>query len=174
MSIEVLNDLGCEDLDTYWATLLHDIGKPDTVSFSGEIVHYYDHHTVGAELFRERLAPKLKFPRKSCKKIEWMIANHLRVGLIPEMHKLKAYKLMMHEYFPDLLLLAKADNMGKIPPEGLEGWAETERMYARLMEALPRTRFLTGEDIMERFPGIEGAEIGRRLREANDHILEGL
>lgn len=174
MSMEALNDLGCEDLDTYWAMLLHDIGKPDTVSFSGDIVHYYEHQTVGAQIFRERLTHKLKFSRKSCQKIEWMIANHLRAGIIPEMRKIKAYKLMMHEHFPELLLLAKADNIGKVPSEGLEGWTETEQMYARLMEALPRTRFLTGRDIMEQFPDLRGAEIGRRLQEANDRILEGI
>lgn len=137
MSMEALNNLGCEDLDTYWATLLHDIGKPDTVSFHDGIVHYYEHQTVGAELFRKHIAQEFKFSIKSRHKIEWMITNHLRVGIIPGMHKLKAYKLMMHEYFPDLLLLAKADNMGKIPPEGPSTWVETEALYAHLMEALP-------------------------------------
>lgn len=174
MSLEVLNDLGCDDIDTYWATLLHDIGKPDTVSFHDGVVHYYEHQTVGAELFRTRVAHELKFSLKSRRKIEWMIANHLRVGMIPAMHKVKAYKLMMHEYFPQLLLLAKADNMGKIPPEGISVWKETDELYAHLMKKLPQTRFLTGDDIMKRFPDIRGAEIGRRLQEANDRILESL
>lgn len=171
MTIEALNELGCEDLDTYWATLFHDIGKPDTVSFLDGVVHYYEHQTVGADLFRKRIAHEFKFSVKSRRKIEWMIANHLRVGIIPGMHRIKAYKLMMHQYFPDLLLLAKADNIGKIPSEGISGWREEEVLYNHLMEVLPRTCFLTGEDIKERFPDISGAEIGRRLREANDNIL---
>lgn len=135
--MEALNNLGCEDLDTYWATLFHDIGKAETVSFHDGVVHYYEHQTVGAELFRKRIAYELKFSVKSRKKIEWMIANHLRVGILPGMQRLKAYKLMMHEYFPNLLLLAKADNIGKIPSEELSTWKETEALYDHLMEALP-------------------------------------
>jgi hypothetical protein len=44
LAIAELNHMHIQDIDVYWATLLHDIGKYSTYSYDDNgNIHYYEH-----------------------------------------------------------------------------------------------------------------------------------
>ena len=160
-----------EKLLLLWAILLHDIGKAPTFSRGedGE-AHYYDHERIGAEMFLQDIAPRLKFSNTFQDTIYFLIEEHLRLFKIPQMRKLKTRTLMMHPYFPLLLKLGEADNRGRIPTKE-EAFAHIGEIYQKFQTLLETKRFLTGDDVMERYPDLEGREIGDKLKALNDQIL---
>ncbi|MBS9784126.1 CCA tRNA nucleotidyltransferase [Candidatus Gracilibacteria bacterium] len=154
-----------------WSILLHDIGKGPTYSVGkdGES-HYYNHENVGAEMFKNNLAKRLLFPKNFEKEIYFLIREHLRLFMIPKMKKLKSRKLMMHEYFPDLILLGEADNKGRIPAK-LDYFEEIASIYKDFQKLLETKTFFTGKDVLEKFPDLEGKKIGEKLEQWNNRVL---
>lgn len=174
MAIGELNHMKCRDVDTYWATLLHDIGKYSTYSFDDYgNVHYYRHEDEGVKIFKEFVTEILPFTKQSIKKIAWLIENHIRVGAIEEMKKPKRYRFMMHPNFPELIDLYTADNRGKVPGD-TECGPKLQQMYEDFQRKMKSVVFVTGDDVMEKYPQLRGTEIGRKLKEENDAILNAL
>lgn len=160
-----------EQLILLWAILLHDIWKGPTHTIWDDWEwHYYDHENIWATIFQENLSKRLKFSRDSEKKIFFLIKEHLRVFLIPNMKTLKSRKLMMQPYFPELLLLAEADNKWR-RPQKLDTYNHILDIYNNFQEILPKKVFLTGQDIMSRYPQLQWREIWERLQQLNDQIL---
>ena len=61
-----------------WAALLHDIGKPDTRSFTESgAVTFHHHEVVGARMTRKRLKA-LKFPKRMIEEIGQLVFLHMR------------------------------------------------------------------------------------------------
>jgi len=155
----------------FWAMLFHDIWKAFTFTIWEDWKpHYYDHENIWAEVFKDTLVDRLKFSNDFKKKIHFMIKNHLRVLKIPTMKKIKARKLMMHEYFDDLLILWEAVNKWRKSQE-LASFNEVFDMYANFKNILLTKTFLTGDDLMEKYPYLVGKEIWERLQQLNDQIL---
>ena len=154
-----------------WSILLHDIGKWPTYSVweDGE-GHYYDHEHVWAEMFQGNIVKRLKFSNSFSERISFIITEHLRVFKIPTMKKFKARKLMMHKYFDELLLVWEADNKWRIPQK-LDTFNEILKIYSEFKELLKTKTFLTGEDIMKKYPALEWRELWERLKQLNDQIL---
>ncbi len=151
--------------------LLHDIWKWPTYSvWEDWETHYYNHDNVWAEIFKEEISPRLKFPKSFENEIYFIITHHLRAFSIPKMRKLKARKLMMHKYFDDLLVVSKADCYWKIP-QNIESFNEIVQIYNEFKEILKTKKFFTGYDIMEKYPELEWREIWERLKMINEQIL---
>jgi hypothetical protein len=95
-----------EQLTLYWTILLHDIAKYNTLSIddNGE-AHYFNHENIGSEIFDKDLSLRLLFSNNQKKEISWIIKNHLKLFLIPDMRILKSRKLMMNKYFSKLLVI---------------------------------------------------------------------
>lgn len=164
----------CRDLDVYWATLLHDIGKYETYGYDADgDIHYFGHELTGVRLFEDFVKKSLPFTKTSEKKIAWLIRHHIRVGRAEYMHRAKMYRFMMHPYFESLLALYEADNVGKIPPD-TECGPRLRAIYEDFQEKLKTVRFVTGDEIMARYPHLRGQEIGRAIRAENDEILSRL
>ncbi len=178
MCIEEMNNIVKRDAITWerkllllWAILLHDIGKAPTFTVWADWEsHYYDHENIGAQMFKNELVERLKFSNEFEKKIYFIIKQHLRVFIIPEMRKLKARKLMMENYFDDLLLVWEADNKWR-RLQKLEAFENLLSIYADFKVLLETKQFLTWEDIMNKYPELKWREIWERLKQLNDQIL---
>lgn len=178
MTLEVLNRIVRREnlsqkkqLDLYWTMLFHDISKPECFSTDRNgNNHYYGHEEFWAQLFQEYLSKQFCFSKKSIKKIHWLIKNHLKVFKIWEMKPLKAKKLMMHTYFQDLLIVGECDHMGRIPASK-KVVGNLYEIYQNFQKELSQKNFLTGKDIIQKYPHLSGQAIWQKLREKNDEIL---
>lgn len=94
-------------IELAWATLLHDIGKPTTISRADRI-RFNDHYSVGAELARQ-LLKRLNFSKRIIEHVSWMIHNHLAIDDLPKMRPARQQRMMSHPAFNELLQLHKAD-----------------------------------------------------------------
>ena len=176
MTIEYLNTMKLpedknEKLDLYWTMLLHDYTKPLCYSIDKKWEwHYYWHEKSGAELFKSQVSKQLPFSKKSIEKISWIIENHLRIFKVFEMKKLKSRTLMMHKYWPDLMIIWEADHMWRIPAN-YNLIENMHNFYNNFLETLQNKKFYTGRDIMKDYPHLSWSAIWQKLRELNDKVL---
>ena len=94
-----------------WATLLHDIGKPATLSLpknKSDRIHFDKHYSIGADMAKQILS-RLKFSKKEIENIMWMIHYHLSIDDLPNMTRSHQIKMLSHPAFSDLFELHKAD-----------------------------------------------------------------
>lgn len=155
----------------YYTILLHDIAKANTLTFDESWEsHYFKHENLWAEIFKQHLSNRLNFTNNQKKEIYWLIKNHIKLFIIPEMKKLKARKFMMHSLFEKLLIVWDADNRWRIP---VKEWKieQLRNIYSDFKNILKHKKFLNGNDIMSRYPELEWRKIGERLIMLNDNIL---
>ena len=167
-----------------WATLFHDIGKPDTYKVIKGGVHFYKHHTVGGKIW-DNISKRLNLSNSFSKDVGFLISNHLRPSniygrsLIPPTDKaVRRLYFDCLEQGPDiydlLLDLSKADcSSGKIE--------EPERvgMQVEYLRARPKIIF-NGEAKEPKLPtGLGTALIdkfnrdpGPWLRDIQDYLLK--
>lgn len=176
MTIEYLNSMKLsknktEKLDLYWTMLLHDYTKPICYSQDEKWEwHYYWHEKSGAELFKSHVSKQLPFSKKSIEKISWIIENHLRIFKVFEMKTLKSRTLMIHKYWPDLMIIWEADHMWRLPAN-YNLIEKLHQFYNNFLKKLQNKIFYTGQDIMKEFPHLEWAAIWNKLKEVNNKIL---
>lgn len=107
------------------ASLLHDIGKPDTWEVQPDGRHsFIGHDKLGAEMIRP-LAQRSKWPRSLAKLVEKLVLWHLRPGQLfhtgePTVKALNRFYRNVGEDFAELMLLAFAD-FGSTRGPGLTG-----------------------------------------------------
>lgn len=159
-----------------WATLLHDIAKPQTLIREGERIIFHDHAQKSAEMAREILK-RLKFPNFEIETIVWLIDNHMRIGDIEKMRPYKRMGFLLDNRFPSLIELARADCMGTYPVNTtLVSMMELDREKAlaaqeEAQEVEKSGNILRGDDLIA--VGFEAGEnFGQYLDEANDMIVD--
>lgn len=159
-------------LDLLWAILLHDIWKKEALSFSEKDLdnHYFLHDDIWAEKFKLDISNRLYFSNNSKNIIYYLIKNHIKIFHIPEMKKLKARKFMMEKYFPYLLILARADSLGKIP-KSEKRINDIEKIYNNFQNILKSKKFFNGDDIIKKYPDLIWRQIWDKLKVLNDIIL---
>ena len=64
------------DLVTRWAACLHDIGKPETMTNNGGVIHFYGHEYRGSEMAEEVLR-RFKAPVDITRSVKTLIHNHM-------------------------------------------------------------------------------------------------
>lgn len=152
-----------------WSGVLHDIGKPGTITYEDRI-RFNNHDLLGAEM-AEGVLERLRRPRKI---IDWnydLIRRHIHFSTLRKMRKSKLRRWLQAETFPMHLELHRLDCVSSHCMLanwyfGVEAWRE-ER--AKLPEPEP---LLRGGDLVGL--GVEpGPEIGRLLRLVDDARLEG-
>lgn len=101
------------DLILRWATLLHDIGKPQCSSTdSNGVIHFYGHHYISSKLANEILH-RLRMDSDSIREITLLIENHdIRIEPSPPAVK-KILAKLGDNLFIKLLKLQAADNKAK-------------------------------------------------------------
>lgn len=159
-----------------WATLLHDIAKPQTLIREGGRIIFHDHAQKSAEMAREILK-RLKFPNFEIETIVWLVENHMRIGDIGKMRPHKRMGFLLDHRFPSLIELARADCMGTYPINTtLVKMMELDREKALVAQkeaqAVKKSgKILKGDDLIA--VGFEeGENFGRYLEEANDMIID--
>jgi len=97
-------------LATALGLLLHDIGKPVTLS-AGKTVSFPRHATVGAAM-AGRLLRRLGFPRELAEEVRFYISHHLLRQFLERCSAEEGEALIRHRWFENLLRIYRADIQG--------------------------------------------------------------
>jgi len=117
------------------AALLHDIKKPETISYDDTgSVHFYGHEEKGAEWFRKR-GKELKFSKKEIDYISMIIGNHMWI------HLLSTQEILTERAKRRIIFRLGEDIMGLI----LFSFADAEASNGRTTEKV----IYTGNEILK-------------------------
>lgn len=168
-------------LTLIWAVLLHDTGKPDTISFPKtklDRIRFNKHVKYSAGI-SSKIARRLKFPNVERELVVWLVKNHMILGDIPKMGLAKQRRWLMDRRFPWLLKLNKADALGS-DPKDLSLYKKNLRLYEKAKKLFEQEKkrpkfkpLLTGYDVMTELKIDSGPKIGKLLKVIEDAQLEG-
>jgi poly(A) polymerase len=152
-----------------WSGLLHDIGKPGTITHEDRI-RFNNHDLLGAEM-AAAVMERLKRSRRAIDGVYDLIRRHIHFSTLRKMRKSKLRRWLQDASFPMHLELHRLDCVASHRMLGnwffgVEAWRE-ERARAPEPEPL-----LRGNDLIAL--GVRpGPEIGKLLRMVEDARLEG-
>jgi poly(A) polymerase/tRNA nucleotidyltransferase (CCA-adding enzyme) len=107
------------NLEVKFASLFHDIGKPETKEGEGPDSTFYNHDYVGAK-FTARILQRLKFPKKFIEKVTMLVKNHMFVSDPERLTEAGARRIIRRvglENISDLINLRIADRVGMSLPK---------------------------------------------------------
>ncbi|MFC1655853.1 CCA tRNA nucleotidyltransferase [Patescibacteria group bacterium] len=158
--------------DVKWASLLHDIGKPDTFQLA-ERIRYNGHVERGREIAHD-ICTRLKFPKRDREEIKWLIEHHMMVVPLIEMTDGQARKWFLKENFLNLMQVFEADSKGIIPTD-LSAYDQIMERYRKLMKEMPHKPkpLLDGKEIMKILDLQSGEEVGKIVDELEGKQLSG-
>lgn len=146
------------------ATLLHDVGKPPTMTTTDRI-RFNGHDDLGAEMAAVTCR-RLRFSGDETARIVALVHNHLRVKDLPKMRPAKAKRFLLEDDAPDHLELHRADCLASHGNLDVYRWAVAAR--DALIKDTPRPRpLLTGDDLIAM-----GLPPGPRFKEMLDAVLD--
>lgn len=178
----ILCSLNYVPADKYlrWAALLHDIGKPDTLTIDEKgITHFYGHPRVSAGMAREILR-RLRFDNDTlhvvCRLVEYHDSG---IGAAPDMKRVRrAINKMGEDIFPMFLQLWYADIMAQSEykkDEKMEAIRLWREMYEQVQDKHQctslKTLAVTGADLIA-FGMKPGKELGDTLKELLEYVLD--
>lgn len=166
------------------AAFLHDIGKPDTKSFSKSRIRFISHEEHGSKI-SENITKRLKFSMKVQKYISYLIKNHLRLGHLISLLDLPSDKAIRklsrdcYDVIDELIYLDFADYLATNQnhfDDYLEHYNDLRKIHFRIMELRSDKnekydKIIDGKEIMEIFGLNEGPEVGRVLNAIQDDII---
>ncbi len=170
-----------------FATLLHDVAKPLTMTFDEEgDIHFYGHERIGAEM-AEKICERFKLSRREREIIVTLVRTHMRpVGLAGAR---PLTERALRRFWRDLdeltgiycVALSAADLMATRGPEMTQ--EQRERHYhvlKKLMETYfairkvkEKVRIITGDEIMKRYHISPSPLVGKALRLIEEAVLDG-
>ncbi len=165
----LLGQLQSPPLDLALAALLHDIGKPATLTVSDRI-RFNRHDQVGAAMARGILH-RLRFPRDIIESAVSLIARHMRFSDSLNMRD-AAFKRFSRQ--PGFDLLLELYRMDKLAGNGDLGkyYRVAQRWHSIPPTELRPAALVSGRDLLDR--GVpQGPRIGRLLAALEDEQLEG-
>ena len=168
-----------DSLDTLWAALLHDIGKPATsvVNEKGNIT-CHGHDKLGAEM-TDAVMRRMKASNDHREMVVSLVADHMKAGVADEMKKATLRKFVAQDNFTELMNLFEADCESSRPadPERedkkLDGVKLLKEFASTFEEpkALPEP-LVTGKDLIAL--GLKpGPQFGVILDRVSEEQLEG-
>ncbi|MBU2564116.1 CCA tRNA nucleotidyltransferase [Patescibacteria group bacterium] len=107
------------NLEVRFASLFHDIGKPETKQGEGPDSTFYNHDYVGAK-FTFKILSRLKFPKKFVDKVALLVKNHMFVSdpeRLTEAGARRILKRVGQENISDLINLRISDRLGMGRPK---------------------------------------------------------
>jgi tRNA nucleotidyltransferase/poly(A) polymerase len=149
-----------------FSILLHDVAKPavQTMNRDGKR-HFFGHERQGAQM-AETICRRLKCSNRDTAKIHFLVRHHVRPrSLFTALHEQKAgpravtrFFMKCAEHFPDLLIVAAADMLGKKAQPNERSTAFTAFLNQLMVDFendfKPRTinpRLITGHDLTAEF-----------------------
>lgn len=166
------------------ATLLHDVGKPRTVTVQPNgATRFFGHSEVGAEMVGDRLRA-LRFPSAFVERVVLLIEQHLRPGQAmspgepPTDRALYRFHEALGDATPDVCALFLADSLATEPDRVTERWPAYVRHVQRIIEwrpSLPERapRLVTGHDLMAALDVPPGPALGRLLSSIEEATAVG-
>lgn len=167
------------------ATLLHDIGKPDTREIRPDgRTRFFGHSELGAELAAGRLQ-ELRFPARLIGQVRLLIEQHLRPGQVaspgqpPTDRALHRFHTALGEAAAPLCWLFLADSLATAGPRTLlPRWPAYAAHVARMLAWRPRrpaaaTRLINGRQIMAAAGIGPGPQVGAIQREIDERVALG-
>jgi putative nucleotidyltransferase with HDIG domain len=163
------------------ATLLHDVGKPETRSVDPDgRVRFSGHDRLGAER-AAAIAGRWRWPGRAAQALERLVRQHLRpmhLAMAPEVTRRARYRFFrdLGEDVPGLICLTIADAAGTDgrPPSAVYRGETRELLESLLAGEVEAAReaaappLLRGEDVMGAFGLEPGPEVGRLLARARE------
>jgi len=151
------------------ATLLHDVGKPETFARADRI-RFDRHDEVGAER-AQAVMERLRFPRREVERVVSLVRRHMIFKDVPRMREARLRRLLAAPEFPELLELHRADCAASHGDLSTYEWICGRQAELAAAPPLP-PRLLTGDDVLAL--GLSpGARVGGILRAVEDARLEG-
>ena len=152
-----------------WAVLLHDIGKPATISYDDRI-RFNNHDRAGARM-AAALLRRLHQPNHLIHAVHDLVAEHMHFCAIGRMREAKRRRMLQDPLFPLHLELHRIDCMGShnlldVHDYALRAWQEE-------LERPPVVRPpLDGHDLIA-LGYTPGPRLGQLLDALRDALLEG-
>lgn len=150
-------------LEVRWATIFHDIGKPDTFTLKERI--RFDHHASRSREIAIEILTRLKFPRRMIDHVGWLIEHHMSMVPLVEMPLKRRLHWFHHTLFLELMEVCRADAMGTDPPNiGL--YKKIMELYHHDLADQPHRPepLIDGKELME-ITGIPpGPKVGKILQ----------
>jgi len=159
-------------LKLVWATLLHDIAKPDTRSVDPESgrIRFNGHDKLGAERGEEILR-RLRYPNEFIHDVCEMVAHHMQFMHTRDMRRARLKRFMARPTFPLELELHRLDCKASNGLTDIYDFLQ-QRDHEFKAEPLIPPPLITGRDLLERgWP--QGEQIGKILEEIQNRQLEG-
>jgi poly(A) polymerase len=125
--------------------LLHDIGKPPTMSRRDGRLTFYDHELVG-EGIAQRVCRRWKLSNKETERVCWLVRYHMYLGEARKMRWAKLQRMLTTEGIEELLDLHEADALAS---DG--NTAEIDycrQLLAQSPDELNPLQLLTGHDLI--------------------------
>lgn len=174
--VESLRNSKSTDIITRFATLLHDIGKPETYKKDERgITTFYNHEIVSATI-AYRIAQRLRLSKKDAKKLVRLVRWHQFT--VDERQTDKAHRRFISkvgkEYIDDMLDLRVADRLGG-------GATETSwrlELFKKRIEEVQKQPFaitdlkIDGRDVMKELNIQPGPEVGSTLKKLFEDVEE--
>ena len=178
-TLHALMEIG-PDKNLRYAMLLHDIGKPATLTVDEDgITHFYGHPAVGEEMARKILR-RLRFDSDTVAVVTRLVRYHdYGNDVIPDLRIVRrAVNKIGEDIFPLLFpvkradILAQSDYLRTEKLENLELW---KKLYQEMLEKKQcvslKTLAVTGRDLIAM--GMKpGRELGDMLQKLLELVLE--
>lgn len=146
--------------------LLHDVAKPLTISHEDRI-RFNLHDEIGAET-SGIVMRRLRFPRDTVTKVQWLVKNHMKFNNVPKMRESTLKRFILQDGFDKLLELHRLDCLAS--HKNLEIYEliknEIMKMQTENIYGLPKP-FLNGDDLKKL-----GYEPGRVFAEILNRLLD--
>ncbi|HKC05196.1 MAG TPA: HD domain-containing protein [Patescibacteria group bacterium] len=170
-----LKNCQSEDTITRFATLIHDIGKPQTYrKLENGTITFYNHEMVSTKI-AENIAERLRFSRKETDKLIALVRWHQFT--VDEHQTDSAIRRILKnvgpEYISDMLILRVADRLGGGARE--TSW-RLEEFKKRLVEVQKepfsvRDLKIDGNDVMKELNMKPGPEVGKILSDLFEKVV---
>ncbi len=151
------------------AALLHDIGKPPTLSRTDRI-RFNEHDAVGAEM-AGAVCRRLHLSGEETDRIVDLVANHLRVKDLPKMRPAKAKRFLLQPDAADHLELHRADCLASHGDLSVHQWA-VDALQGLAIEPPPPRPLINGDDLID-LGYRPGPQFKIILETIEDAMLEG-
>lgn len=152
-----------------WSILLHDVGKPPTMTVAPDRIRFHGHASKSAEI-SDAIMRRLRFSTADVETVAHCIRNHMRIMDVQRMKESTLKRLVAAATFPIELELHRLDCLAS--HGGLDNYdflvAYSERVSA---EPILPDPWATGHDVMK-MGVLEGPDVGRWIEKAYDAQLE--
>ena len=152
-----------------WAALLHDIGKPSTITVQDRI-RFHGHGETGARMARAILM-RLRASNELIEAVVSHVAAHMRFQDAPRMGEAAFRRFLRLPRFDELLALHEADRRGSRMDLRTAELVRQRKATLTHADIHPKP-LLSGHELMA-LGYAEGPELGRILKALEEEQLEG-